>query len=59
MRLQQIEAQDQAEGSDARVVPAEVPVLPSYPNKTLLVGFGFFGSLFLGILLAFGCRAAR
>jgi capsular exopolysaccharide synthesis family protein len=53
MRLQQVETEDQAEQSDARAVPAEVPVLPSYPNKTLLVGFGFFGSLFLGVLLAF------
>ena len=53
VRAQQIEADEQALQSAARVVQADTPVTPSFPNKLLLIGFGFFGSAFLGVILAF------
>lgn len=53
VRSEQIEADEQSLQIGARVVLAEVPVIPSYPNKGLFVGFGFFGSLVMGMFLAF------
>jgi len=52
-RSQQLEVDEQALQTGARVVPAEPPVKPSFPNTLLFIGFGFFGSLFTGVLLAF------
>ena len=52
-RSQQIEADAASVETGTRVVPAEIPVKPSFPNKGLFVGFGFVGSLFLGVFLAF------
>ena len=41
--------------SDTRVVsPATVPTAPSHPQRTLIVGLAFFGSLGLGIAIALG-----
>lgn len=53
LRSQQVEADEQSQQADARIIAAETPNIPSFPNKPLLVGLGFFGSLFLGIALAF------
>jgi succinoglycan biosynthesis transport protein ExoP len=52
-RSEQIEADEQSLQTGARFVPAEVPVNPSFPNKMLFIGFGFFGSFVLGVFLAF------
>ncbi|MDR3532674.1 MAG: polysaccharide biosynthesis tyrosine autokinase [Rhodopila sp.] len=53
LRSQQVEADEQSLQTDARVVPAETPTQPSFPRKLLFIAFGFFGSVFIGILLAF------
>jgi polysaccharide biosynthesis transport protein len=53
LRSQQLEAAENSQQADARVVRAEIPTQPSSPNTSLLIGFGFFGSLFLGFVLAF------
>lgn len=53
LRAQQVEADEQSLQADARIVPAETPITPSFPNKPLLIGFGLVGSLFVGVFLAF------
>nr|WP_294514445.1 AAA family ATPase [uncultured Rhodopila sp.] len=51
-RSQQVESEAQSQQSDARFLAAEVPIKPSFPNKTLLAGLGFFTSAGLGLWLA-------
>jgi succinoglycan biosynthesis transport protein ExoP len=58
LRSQQVEADGQSLQSGARAVSAEIPIRPSFPNKPLFIGFGFFGSLFLGVMLAFAVERA-
>jgi polysaccharide biosynthesis transport protein len=53
LQLQQVETAEHSQQADARIVPAELPTQPSSPNKPLIIGFGFFGSLFLGLMLGF------
>jgi capsular exopolysaccharide synthesis family protein len=54
-REKEIGSQGSFQEADAQVIsPAEIPIVPSYPKKTILIGISLFGSLFLGILIAFG-----
>jgi succinoglycan biosynthesis transport protein ExoP len=52
-RAEQVESEAQSQQADARMVPAEIPIYPSFPNRKLLGGLGFIGSLMLGLWLAF------
>ena len=51
-RFQETSTQENFQQPDARVVStAQVPVRPSFPNKPLIAGLAFVGSVFLGVLL--------
>ena len=53
-KFKQTSAQEDIQQADARVVSAATPPsTPSFPNKTMLVGFAFVVSIFIGIGVAF------
>lgn len=53
-KFKQTSAQEDIQQADARMVTTALPpTLPSFPNKTMLVGFALVISVFVGILLAF------
>ncbi len=53
-KFKQTSAQEDIQQADARVVAtATPPTAPTYPNKTMLTGFAFIVSIFLGIAAAF------
>lgn len=53
-KFKQTSAQEDYQQADARLVSAATPpTVPSYPNKTMLVGFALVVSTFAGIALAF------
>jgi capsular exopolysaccharide synthesis family protein len=53
-RAKEIGSQGSFQEADAQIISrAEIPVVASYPKKTILIGVSFFGSLFLGLLIAF------
>jgi capsular exopolysaccharide synthesis family protein len=53
-RAKEIGSQGSFQEADAQIVSrAEIPLVASYPKKTILLGIGFFGSLFVGVLIAF------
>lgn len=54
IRYKETSDRNEFQQPDARIVsPAEVPVRPSYPRKTLVLGLAGVASLFLGLFLAF------
>lgn len=53
VRYEQVQADEQSLQAGARISLAEVPPFPAFPNRSLLIGLGLFGSLFIGIALAF------
>jgi capsular exopolysaccharide synthesis family protein len=53
-RAKEIGSQGSYQEADAQVISkAEIPLVASFPKKTILLGISFFGSLFLGVLIAF------
>lgn len=53
-KFKQANAESDIQQADARLVsPATPPTSPSYPNKTMTVGFTFVVSIFAGIAIAF------
>jgi succinoglycan biosynthesis transport protein ExoP len=59
-RAKETAAQAGAELPDSRIVAnANIPQGPGYPPRMLFAGLGLFGSIGLGIALAFACDAFR
>jgi capsular exopolysaccharide synthesis family protein len=53
-KFKQTSAQEDIQQADARMVTtAQPPLVPSFPNKTMFVGFALVLSLFVGLGLAF------
>lgn len=53
-KFKQTSAQEDIQQADARMVTtATAPTVPSYPNRTMLVGFALVLSVFVGVVLAF------
>jgi succinoglycan biosynthesis transport protein ExoP len=53
-RFKQTSAQQDIQEADARLVsPAQVPTVPSFPKKLLLIELAFFLSVVIGVLVAF------
>jgi polysaccharide biosynthesis transport protein len=53
-RAKEIGGQGSFQEADAQIISrAEIPIVASYPKKTILLGISLFGSLFLGVLIAF------
>ncbi len=54
-RAKEIGSQGSFQEADAQIISrAEIPIVPSYPKKTILLGMSLIGSLFLGVIVAFG-----
>jgi len=52
-RFKETSAQQGIQSADARIISAAiVPTLPYYPNKMMVIGAVFFGSICLGFILA-------
>jgi capsular exopolysaccharide synthesis family protein len=53
-RFKQTNTEEDIQQADARLVSAALPPrIPSFPKKTVLIGFSFLGSIFVGIAAAF------
>lgn len=53
-RYKETSAQEELQQADSRIIArAEIPSMPSFPRKSLIVLLVFIGSILLGVILAF------